>query len=475
MDNTAVTADGRAQSSVMSVVLLIGMITVGSGGVLLMGNQAITETRSDADIQQAETTMAQFDRQASLVGVGESGSRTVSFARVDGDATVQEDAGWIRVRHINYSNGNTETIYNRTLGAVVYENGGTNVAYQGGGVFRGNGHGSGSVLVSPPELHYQRKTLTLPVLRTQGDVGSIDGSTVRVSPAVQDAPVYPSNETYNATGDSYRNPVGGGRVHVTVQSDYYEAWAEYFRTQTDGDVESVNHNRKTVTLSLTANGMLGPFQMPRAGNDVRLRGLNDSHSVDQFELTLRPDEDAANFANLEWSLQESTAEQSFEISLVSDGGKPCNGGEVDSTIRYEDADGNEHVWRANDAFVENGSDSAFSYSCDGTPTLSVNLTGAESFEYVSGPSSVDFDHDADEPETFTHGDSTEVDQLVNHYLALFGSSVDLTVSDKGNGNARSSSGSVSESASSGTLDYGQSEVVTYLHITDNAVNVTRAD
>jgi hypothetical protein len=107
----------------------------------------------------------------------------------------------------------------------------------------------------------------------------------------------------------------------------------------------------------------------------------------------------------------------------------------------------------------------------------VNLTGTESFEYVSGPDPVEFDHDADEPETFTHGDSTEVDQLVNHYLALFGSSVDLTVSDKGNGNgnSRSASGSVSESASSGTLDYGQSEVVTYLHITDNAVNVTRAD
>lgn len=473
MDQTPATADERAQSSVLSVVLLIGLITVGSSGVLLVGGQAIGETRSTADLRQAETTMAQFDRQAALVAVGESGSRTVSFARVEGGATVQEDAGWIRVEHINHSDDDDEIIYNRTLGAVVYENDGTSVAYQGGGVFRGSPNGS--VLVSPPELHYQRKTLTLPILRTRGDVGSIGGATVRVSPAVQDDPVYPSNETYDATGDSYRNPISGGKVHVTVQSEYYEAWAGYFRTQTDGEVESVNHSRNTVTLSLTSNGMLGAFEMPRAGNDIRLRGLNDSHSIDEFAFTLQADADAAEFANMDWSLQESTAERSFEISFVSDGGKPCKGGEIDSTIRYESADGSEHVWRADDAFVENATDSTFSYSCDGQPMLSINLTGTESFEYDSGPEPVEFDHASDEPESFTHSDSTEVDQLINHYLALFGSNVDLTVTDSGQGNAKSSSGSVAESNSSGSLDYGQSEVVTYLHITDNAVNVTRAD
>ncbi|MFT4883111.1 MAG: hypothetical protein ACI8U4_000610 [Natronomonas sp.] len=474
MARTPVTADGQAQSSVVSVVLLIGLITVGSGGVLLMGNEAIGETRSSADLRQAETTMAQFDRQAALVGVGESGSRTVSFARIDSEATVREDAGWLRVVHINHSDDDDEIIYNRTLGAVVYENSGTNVAYQGGGVFRGSP--DGSVLVSPPELHYQRKTLTLPILRTQGDVGSIGGSTVRISPAVRDDPVYPSNETYDANGDAYRNPVSGGKVYVTVQSDYYQAWAGYFRTQTNGEVKSVNHSRNTVTLSLTSNGMMGAFEMPRAGNDIRLRGLNDSHSIEEFAFTLQADEDAAEFANLDWSLQESTAERSFEISFVADGGKPCKGGDIDATIRYESANGSEHVWRADDAFVENATDSTFSYSCDGKPTLSINLTSTESFDYDSGPNPVDFGHDDHgEPESFTHGESTTVDQLVNHYLALFGSSVDLTVTDSGQGNAKSSSGSVAESGSSGSLDYGQSEVVTYLHITDNAVNVTRAD
>lgn len=473
MDFSPVAADGRAQSSVLAVVLLIGLIMLGSGGVLLVGSQAISETRSSADLRQAETTMAQFDRQAALVAVGGSGSRTVSFARVDGEATVREDAGWIRVEHINHSGSDDEVIYNRTLGAVVYENGGTSVAYQGGGVFRGDA--DGSVLISPPELHYQRKTLTLPILRTQGDIGSIRGESVRISPAVRDGPVYPSNETYD-DGDPYRNPISGGKAHVTIKSEYYEAWADYFRTQTDGDVESVNHSRHTVTLSLTANGMMGAFGMPRAGNDINLRGLNDSHSIQEFAFTLEPDADSADFANMDWSLRESTAERSFEISFVTDGGKPCNGGEIDSTIRYEGPNGSEHVWRADDAFVENASDSTFSYSCDGEPTLSVNLTSAESFEYRSGPDPADFDHDDHgEPETFAHGESTTVAQLVNHYLALFGSSVDLTVTDSGQGNARSSSGSVAESNSSGSLDYGQSEVVTYLHITDNAVNVTRAD
>ncbi|MFC7194689.1 hypothetical protein ACFQL4_08535 [Halosimplex aquaticum] len=53
----------------------------------------------------------------------------------------------------NQSADETKTLTNVTLGAVRYENGDHDIAYQGGGVWKGTE--AGTTMLSPPEFHFR--------------------------------------------------------------------------------------------------------------------------------------------------------------------------------------------------------------------------------------------------------------------------------------------------------------------------------
>ncbi|WP_248897569.1 DUF7289 family protein [Haloplanus halobius] len=229
--------DRQAQSEPLAVILLVGLTLVGAGTVVVFGANAIDESATSVDVAQAEHAMTQLDSKASLVAHGSSDSQRVSLRENGrGTTSVDNDAGRMTVRIINGTHGN-ETILNETLGAVRYDRGRTTMAYQGGGVWRSDG--SGSTMVSPPEFHYRQGTLTLPLVRVRSD-----GFTGRSARITQTTPVegkYP-----NA---SRSNPLTQGRVTVTVQSDYYEAWGAFFEDRTTGDV-TYDHAEQTAKIEL---------------------------------------------------------------------------------------------------------------------------------------------------------------------------------------------------------------------------------
>jgi hypothetical protein len=181
--------------------------------------------------------MTQLDSKASLVAHGSSDTQRVDLGGTGrGTAGVDESSGQMTVRIINGTDGN-ETILDEELGTVTYERGRTTLAYQGGGVWRREGNGS--VMVSPPEFHYDGGTLTLPLVRVRSD--GISGRSVRI---VQRTPT--DGRFPNATRS---NPLTKGQVHVTVQSDYYQAWGTYFAERTSGNV-TYDHANRSATIEL---------------------------------------------------------------------------------------------------------------------------------------------------------------------------------------------------------------------------------
>lgn len=236
----------RGQSNVIGVVLVTTITVLGVTGVLAFGTTAITDAQRDAQIDAAEHAMTQLDSRISLVGLGESESQRspVALDTTGNQVTVREGEGWMNVSVVDPSTGSTDVLMNESLGEIVYENGDTKIAYQGGGVWKKTR--AGTSMVSPPEFHYRPEagddaTLTLPLVVVKGS-GTVDGDVELEAGTTTGKYPLPGNPARS-------NPLSGGLVNVTVSSEYYRAWGRFFETRTGGDVV-YDHGAGTVTISL---------------------------------------------------------------------------------------------------------------------------------------------------------------------------------------------------------------------------------
>ena len=229
----------RGQSSVIGVVLILGLVITSMTVIATVGGVALLNTEDELSVSRAEKVMTQFDSQSALVALGETNARQTQLASGNaGEYTLDEDAGWMRISIRNTTANTTQEITNTSLGSLTYETDGTRLAYQGGGVWK-KGDGD-AVMVSPPEFHYRDRTLTLPVINVTGDDQVSGQVTVRQGGISQEYP----NETFV-------NPVPKEReVVVTVKSEYYRGWGSYFERRTDGNVSYDDANR-TASITLT--------------------------------------------------------------------------------------------------------------------------------------------------------------------------------------------------------------------------------
>ena len=231
----------RAQSEVIGVVLLLGLTITAVGITVGLGSTALADVQSSADVQRIEGTMTELDSKASLVAHGGSTSQRV---RLDpgrsADVRVDDDAGVMRIEvEAENETGELETTTrNVTLGAVVYERGDDRVAYQGGGVWRSNG--DGAWMVSPPEFHYRGDTLTLPLVTIGGGNERLGDAAVVTGDAGHPEGLFPA--------EGVSNPLLGGNVTITVESEYAEAWGRFFESRTQANVTQVSPTEVRVAL-----------------------------------------------------------------------------------------------------------------------------------------------------------------------------------------------------------------------------------
>ena len=272
----------RAQSEVLGTVLLLGLTVAVVGTTVALGGAALDDSQRTADLQRVEGAMTQVDSKASLVAHGGSPSQRV---RVDvgrgADFRVDGDAGWMRIE-VTTSESPNATNATIPLGAVVYERGGQTVAYQGGGVWRSRG--GRSEMVSPPEFHYRgndgTETLTLPLVTIGNGSEGLGDRVVISDTGERPERVFPS--------PNGSNPLLGGNVTITVQSDYADAWGRFFETRTSATVTDLTDRRVEVELRTTTVHPTLSASVSATG-----RSTFDTGGVDRLEADSYDSDDGA--------------------------------------------------------------------------------------------------------------------------------------------------------------------------------------
>lgn len=487
----------RAQSTSLGFALLVG-ITMSSALVLVgMGSVVMGDTQTEYELAQAEQTMRLFDSQVAKVGIGDSPRQRVDFDGGRGSYTVDPSAGAIRITHLNYTGtGTNETVLPRTaLGAVTYTHAGTTIAFQAGGVWRKDETGSARLL-SPPNFQYRGATITFPITVTTGSGSTAGTGGATITQAAPARPVYANDTATYPNGAGYDNPVTEGRILIEIESDYATAWGAYFDARTEGEVTYPDD--ETVQVVLGGVGDLGPFDMPGEGGSITVPGAEAGHSVDEFTVTIRPDDtNAANFDNLQWALYAHEGQQQFELHLKKGSGSGCGDTPLtaDATVYYS-ADGGTtyHGWHADDVYTAQCADRdgdgdeeiEFELSLvddadsdgatDDVEAGDANLTYQElsrnELVYFNpggatlAAPTIDGHSAAWEPTSPTAGSELTMDMLINHYFGELPNEFALGPSDQ-------NSNTVNEDASFGTLyTTGTGKFVTYLHTSERHINVT---
>jgi hypothetical protein len=344
-------------------------------------------------------------------------------------------------------------------------------------------------MVSPPEFHYRDATLTLPVVLARGS-GGAGGSgassvTLREIPGSFDRRYPDQGANYNGGSPpdrAYTNPVQKGFIRIEVQSEYYEGWAEYFRTRTDGQVTAFESN-ETARLDLITVGTLGDFTMQSVGDRIPVRGFpTTGHSLNAFEVTLRPDSgQSSNFNNLMWSMYAEDGEKRLELAVRGNGAE-C-GDDVDVLVYYSDDGGSTYeAWQAPYTVQCSGGDIylPIEFTDSTTATYGAISGSAKLVHYKNDMGSFadpgTLESDADHPDiNLEGGDTTRpMGFVVRHYFSEFGSDIGFTIAEGNNAGQCYATGNKNSDceASAGYIDYpGSGRVVTYLHVTENGVEV----
>ncbi|MFC6732817.1 DUF7289 family protein [Haladaptatus sp. GCM10025893] len=108
--------DDRAISPIIGIVLVFGMTIAGSAAVLYVGSPALENMQGEADVSKVEIGMVQIASRVETVGMSDE-RMSVALAQSKGQYYVDETAGHITIRHLDYDGeGETQTSIRPILG-----------------------------------------------------------------------------------------------------------------------------------------------------------------------------------------------------------------------------------------------------------------------------------------------------------------------------------------------------------------------
>lgn len=291
----------RGQSELVGTVVILGLSLLVVSATVAVGAVVLSDRQAEADLRSAETSMTSFASQAALVSAGNSESRAANVPGANrGSTTVDPDQGRLLIELREEAGGSVEeTLVDRPLGGVTYHRGDSRVAYEGGGVWRADG--DRARMVSPPPVHYRGTTFTMPVPLVEGGSATGGDAVVTRGGAVERA--YP-----DPTDPDRQNPLAAATVHVTVESDYYEAWGRFFESRTGGTV-SYDHDADRVTLQLATEDP-----------DRRLRDATVGTATGRFEIS--------GAGGSAFTDSYNSSEGPYDSANASDGGRVVTAGDL---------------------------------------------------------------------------------------------------------------------------------------------------
>ncbi len=315
-----------AASEVVGHMLILFITILGVGMITLYGVPAIYSLEDMAHAKNVEQAFTVLDSRASRVTLGESPLQVTDIDLGGGTMTVVPNStnnpSYIVIKDQN-------NMFNVTIpmGKVKYELGDRIVAYEGGGVWA-QYPGGGTIMLSPPEFHYDGVTLTLPIININGSASVGGGGTAVVS-FKKNATLVQYPNTSRPDWINRTNPINysrTGKVYVIITSDYYLAWAEYARSLGWTKVNTSDENHSTVIELRVIPSVLG--QWTGITNTISFRGLNTSTApLDNFSFKLEP---VVNV--FDWDIRVKSGNKKLIFYVTGN----TMQGAVDLNIGYED-------------------------------------------------------------------------------------------------------------------------------------------
>ncbi len=367
-----------AVSSVIGIILILGLTVLSISTLLIYSVPTLDELEDMAKAQKVEQAFTVFDSRTSKVALGESPIQTTYVSlmggtiNVNGDQDAYNDSkivivtvdmsasnydNFMQNRHRwkgwdTYVNGSGFDEFNCSLGTIEYSLDDRIIAYEGGGVWSKYPTG-GTILISPPEFHYNGETLTLPLMKINGRSSVSGTSNVGVSISSSNMPLvlFP-----NTTMSSTRvNPLEADKVIIYIKSEFYDAWANYANAQTytSATMDAAN---KTAIIELEVIPLMGESTLT---DSFKIGALNSTKSSPIYNFSFHleaenSDENGLNPSN--YDITASSGTKSLTYTLDKSGGP----NQLVIEVYYEDtaagAEYKEH-WDGVNVFPINGSGS----------------------------------------------------------------------------------------------------------------------
>ncbi len=456
----------KAEAELVGHIIILGITVIGISMIALYGVPAIYSLQDMANVKSVEQAFTVLDSRASRAILGDSPLQITNINLGGGTLTVENSTG---TSYMVIKSKNDTFNVTIPMGKIKYQLGDRIVAYEGGGVWSKYPTG-GSVMLSPPEFHYNGVTLTLPVINVGGNTSVGGKGTATVSIKKKATVVqYPNSSFANRT-----NPVNSseaGKVYVNITSDYYDAWADYAESL-GYTIVSTNSTTRTTSIELTVvPSTLG--SSTSITDPITIRGLNTSDDTPLENFSFRFEaRDSNGLSSLNWQLTATSGTKKliFHLSGASDD-------KADLNIGYEDTsvDDDEYVetWKGEDLFQVVGSGASAYVDVD-LLNRSINLT----YDGVNvGTTNGDctkilqtkFNNTAFSWTDRTVNSSTNYNKqrlynITQHYLQIFAPDIQLGKCNPGGNDPVAGDSTL-------LINYNTTSALTYMHITENRADV----
>ncbi|MBU4223374.1 MAG: hypothetical protein KKA10_17425 [Euryarchaeota archaeon] len=264
----------KADVEGFGTLILISITIIGIGLITLAGLPSVLKMQEMANVRNAEQAFTVLDSHTSRVSLGESMVQKTDINLGGGAVSVVPNSSQKSYVLIEMKNGSSvEKSIVLDMGKIMYRLGDRELGYEGGGIW--SKYPSGSVMVSPPEVHYNGMTLTLPVVNVSGK--SAYGGKGKVSISAQRNKdikiIYPTKDL--------TNPISANisRVVITIYSEYYDAWADFFKGITFAKV-STNASEKKVTINLETPPVFTNFSYGALASDYII--LRNNANIESY-------------------------------------------------------------------------------------------------------------------------------------------------------------------------------------------------
>lgn len=319
----------KAVSEVVGYAIILGISITGVAMITLVGMPSIYKLQDMTVVKDVEQAFTLSSSKASSTLIGDAPMRMAKINLGGGTVTVEPN-GTGRESYIFIKSANNTFNITIPMGKVKYTYGDRIVAYEGGGVWSKYPSG-GSVMVFPPEFHYDGRTLMLPVINVNGNATVGGKGTATVVFKKNSTLVQFPNTTINKTWTNPLNYSSTGVVYMNITSDFYDAWAEYARSLSFTRVNTSKTNRTTSIAFTVVPSDLGANTA--INNPISFVGLSSDNNtpLDNFSFKISS---AKN--NLGWDIRAKSGTETL-IFYLKDVNNWAIGNKVTLQIGYQDS------------------------------------------------------------------------------------------------------------------------------------------